>query len=227
MLIYFRNRRGENCERNRKVSVTRTMTLAMFRVGQRLRGLLPDRAVLLLAVDPIDAELVEIYYRDESGRSGTRTRMVGYSIEQSVTSGLSAARCRQPVHRGHRAASCDCGSQFRTAAFAAVIKAHGYGLFHGSRPNLPRRRGYGDPSFCPRSGKDALNRYIREMPLANIVRPSLSGSTAATAPKRRQQILDIHTHRMQNDPHLNNIDTDLQPKQQQTPLRTAPFRSMR
>lgn len=53
--------------------MTRTMTLAMLRVGQRLRGLLPDRAVTLLAVDPIDAELVEIYYRDDSGRSGART----------------------------------------------------------------------------------------------------------------------------------------------------------
>lgn len=53
--------------------MTRTMTLAMLRVGQRLRGLLPDRAVTLLAVDPIDAELVEIYYRDDSGSSGART----------------------------------------------------------------------------------------------------------------------------------------------------------
>ena len=49
-----------------------TLTLATLRAGQRLRGLVPGQTVTLIAIDPIDAELVEVFYRDDSGRSGAR-----------------------------------------------------------------------------------------------------------------------------------------------------------
>ena len=48
------------------------LTLATLRAGQRLRGLVPGRAVTLIAMDPVDAGLVEVFYRDDSGRSGAR-----------------------------------------------------------------------------------------------------------------------------------------------------------
>lgn len=48
------------------------LTLATLRAGQRLRGLLPGQTVTLIAIDPIDAELFEVFYRDDSGRSGAR-----------------------------------------------------------------------------------------------------------------------------------------------------------
>jgi SNF2 family DNA or RNA helicase len=50
-----------------------TVNLAALRAGQRLRGLMPGQTVTLIAVDPIDSELYEIFYRDDSGRSGART----------------------------------------------------------------------------------------------------------------------------------------------------------
>ncbi|OKL52252.1 type III restriction endonuclease subunit R, partial [Bowdeniella nasicola] len=50
-----------------------TLTLATLRVGQRLRGLVPGQTVTLIAIDPIDAELFEVFYRDDSGRSGARS----------------------------------------------------------------------------------------------------------------------------------------------------------
>lgn len=49
-----------------------TFTLATLRAGQRLRGLVPGQTVTLIAIDPIDAELFEVFYRDDSGRSGAR-----------------------------------------------------------------------------------------------------------------------------------------------------------
>jgi len=50
-----------------------TLTLATLRAGQRLRGLVPGQTVTLIAIDPIDAGLFEVFYRDDSGRSGART----------------------------------------------------------------------------------------------------------------------------------------------------------
>lgn len=50
-----------------------TPTLAALRVGQRLRGLVPGQTVTLIAIDPIDADVFEVFYRDDSGRSGART----------------------------------------------------------------------------------------------------------------------------------------------------------
>lgn len=48
------------------------LTLATLHVGQRLRGLVPGQTVTLIAIDPIDAELFEVFYRDDSGHSGAR-----------------------------------------------------------------------------------------------------------------------------------------------------------
>ena len=48
-------------------------TLSTLRVGQRLRGLVSGQTVALIAIDPIDAELFEVFYRDDAGRSGART----------------------------------------------------------------------------------------------------------------------------------------------------------
>ncbi|GAB2470385.1 helicase-related protein [Luteococcus sediminum] len=48
------------------------VSLATLRAGQRLRGLVPGQTVTLIAIDPIDAELFEVFYRDDSGRSGAR-----------------------------------------------------------------------------------------------------------------------------------------------------------
>lgn len=44
----------------------------MLRTGQRLRGLVPGQTVTLIAIDPIDAGLFEVFYRDDFGRSGAR-----------------------------------------------------------------------------------------------------------------------------------------------------------
>ncbi|WOC63398.1 helicase-related protein (plasmid) [Paenarthrobacter sp. AT5] len=49
-----------------------TLNLAMLRAGQRLRGIVSGQTVTLVAVDPIDADLFEVFYRDDSGRSGAR-----------------------------------------------------------------------------------------------------------------------------------------------------------
>ena len=49
-----------------------SVSLATLRAGQRLRGLVPGQTVTLIAIDPIDAGLFEVFYRDDSGRSGAR-----------------------------------------------------------------------------------------------------------------------------------------------------------
>ena len=48
------------------------LTLSALRIGQRLRGLVADRAVTLIAVDPVDSALSEVFYRDDAGNSGER-----------------------------------------------------------------------------------------------------------------------------------------------------------
>ena len=55
-----------------EASTDATLKLATLRAGQRLRGLVPGQTVTLIAIDPIDAELFEVFYRDDSGRSGAR-----------------------------------------------------------------------------------------------------------------------------------------------------------
>lgn len=52
---------------------TAPLHLVELRSGQRIRGLVPGQPVSLIAVDPIDEGLVEVFYRDDSGRSGART----------------------------------------------------------------------------------------------------------------------------------------------------------
>ncbi|UKA69010.1 DUF3883 domain-containing protein (plasmid) [Arthrobacter sp. FW306-05-C] len=49
-----------------------TVSLTSLRAGLRLRGIVPGQTVTLIAVDPIDEGLYEIFYRDDSGRSGAR-----------------------------------------------------------------------------------------------------------------------------------------------------------
>lgn len=50
-----------------------TLTLNTLRAGQRLRGLALGQTVTLIAIDPIDEGLFEVFYRDDLGRSGART----------------------------------------------------------------------------------------------------------------------------------------------------------
>lgn len=47
--------------------------LSALCVGQRLRGLASGKLVSLIAVDHIDADLVEVFFRDDSGHNGART----------------------------------------------------------------------------------------------------------------------------------------------------------
>lgn len=49
-----------------------TLTLVTLRAGQRLRGVVQGQVVTLIAVEPVDAELAEVFYRDDSGRNGER-----------------------------------------------------------------------------------------------------------------------------------------------------------
>jgi hypothetical protein len=48
------------------------VTLASLRAGQRLRGVMPGQPVTLVGVTPLDDALVEIFFRDDSGRTGER-----------------------------------------------------------------------------------------------------------------------------------------------------------
>lgn len=67
------------------------LTLDTLRSGQRLRGLVPGQAVTLIAVDPIDAGLVEVFYRDDAGRSGARTITEADADRFEAVSDLDAA----------------------------------------------------------------------------------------------------------------------------------------
>ena len=48
------------------------LSLTDLHPGQRLLGIIPDRTATLLAVDPLDADLLELVYRDETGEIGQR-----------------------------------------------------------------------------------------------------------------------------------------------------------
>jgi len=48
------------------------LTLSALRVGQRVRGLVAGRSVTLIAVDPVDSDLSEVFYRDDAGNTGER-----------------------------------------------------------------------------------------------------------------------------------------------------------
>jgi len=41
-------------------------------IGQRIRGLVPNRIATVKAIDVLGADLLEVFYRDETGTSGTR-----------------------------------------------------------------------------------------------------------------------------------------------------------
>ena len=68
-----------------------TLTLATLRAGQRLRGLVPGQTVTLIAIDPIDAELFEVFYRDDSGRSGARAITDGDAARFEVAGDFDSA----------------------------------------------------------------------------------------------------------------------------------------
>lgn len=48
------------------------MSLSTLKVGQRLRGVVSGQGATIIAIDAIDAELFEIFYRDDGGQSGAR-----------------------------------------------------------------------------------------------------------------------------------------------------------
>ena len=48
------------------------LTLSALCAGQRLRGLVPQRVVTVIAADRIDDGLAEVFFRDENGHSGAR-----------------------------------------------------------------------------------------------------------------------------------------------------------
>lgn len=50
----------------------KALTLSSLRVGQRLRGVKPGLVVTLLAVDALDPETAEIFYRDDLGHGDAR-----------------------------------------------------------------------------------------------------------------------------------------------------------
>lgn len=85
--------------------------IARLRNGQRVRGLVPDETVTLIAVDPIDSTLFEIFFRDDSGRSGARTLTVEDTAGLEVMSDVDSA----PPYDGNP-------DEFRLAAEALRIK---------------------------------------------------------------------------------------------------------
>ncbi|MGF0120945.1 MULTISPECIES: helicase-related protein [unclassified Pseudoclavibacter] len=68
-----------------------TLTLDALRLGQRLRGLVPGQTVTLIAVDPLDEGLVEVGYRDDTGRRGARTITEVDAARFEVMSDLESA----------------------------------------------------------------------------------------------------------------------------------------
>lgn len=66
-------------------------TLDALRSGMRVRGLVTGQAVTLIAVDPIGAGLVEVFYRDDAGRSGARTIIEADADRFEVVSNIDAA----------------------------------------------------------------------------------------------------------------------------------------
>lgn len=74
-----------------EVTTDATLTLATLRAGQRLRGLVPGHTVTLIAIDPIDAGLFEVFYRDDSGRSGARAITDGDAARFEVAGDFDSA----------------------------------------------------------------------------------------------------------------------------------------
>lgn len=87
------------------------VTLASLRAGQRLRGVLPGQPVTLVGVTPLDDALVEIFFRDDSGRTGERT----------ITE-LDAGKLELVTELGNAPAFDGDPDEFRLAAEALRIK---------------------------------------------------------------------------------------------------------
>lgn len=68
-----------------------TMTLAQLHAGQRLRGLIPGQDVSLVAIDPIDEGVFEVFYREDSGRSGARMVTDADAVTFEILSEAGAA----------------------------------------------------------------------------------------------------------------------------------------
>ncbi|CEA09670.1 RNA polymerase-associated protein RapA [Arthrobacter saudimassiliensis] len=88
-----------------------TSSLAALRSGQRLRGLVPGQTVTLIAIDPIDAEIFEVFYRDDAGRSGARAITDADAAKFEIEGDLESA----PLFDGDP-------DDFRLAAEALRIK---------------------------------------------------------------------------------------------------------
>ncbi|SPF68482.1 Superfamilies 1 and 2 helicase C-terminal domain profile [Propionibacterium ruminifibrarum] len=87
------------------------LSLGALHAGQRLRGLVPGQVVTVVAVDPIDDGLVEVFYRDESGQSGAHM----------VTGADAAALTEVSAEDSTPAFDAD-PDEFRLAAEAQRIK---------------------------------------------------------------------------------------------------------
>lgn len=68
-----------------------TMTLAQLHAGQRLRGLIPGQDVSLIAIDPIDEGVFEVFYREDSGRRGARMVTDADAVTFEILSEAGAA----------------------------------------------------------------------------------------------------------------------------------------
>lgn len=87
------------------------VTLASLRAGQRLRGVLPGQPVTLVGVTPLDDALVEIFFRDDSGRTGER-----------MITDADAGKLELVTELGNAPAFDGDPDEFRLAAEALRIK---------------------------------------------------------------------------------------------------------
>ena len=90
---------------------TATVTLASLRAGQRLRGVLPGQPVTLVGVTPLDDALIEIFFRDDSGRTGER-----------MITDADASKLELVTELGNAPAFDGDPDEFRLAAEALRIK---------------------------------------------------------------------------------------------------------
>lgn len=87
------------------------ITLENLTVGQQLRGVVSDKVVTIVGVEHIDDDLVELFYRDDSGKPTARTVTTADASQFQL---VSDAETRRPFD-----ASID---EFRLAAEAWRIK---------------------------------------------------------------------------------------------------------
>ena len=78
------------------------VTLASLRAGQRLRGVLHGQPVTLVGVTPLDDALVEIFFRDDSGRTGERTISIGLLPERFLELGERIRRSASALEDGRQ-----------------------------------------------------------------------------------------------------------------------------